>query len=140
MLNLLATAAASFPADGLDSIDVNDLDITGLVAIIMAFTLPAVIVLIVTVFRLRQQRLQNEIIAKLAAAGQTIPPELFNVMQRPRSNLNRGLVMLAVGLALTLAFYLTGNDAWPYALIPVFVGVARLLAWAVEDRRQQPDR
>lgn len=140
MLNLLSTGAASFQIDGLDSLNASDLDITGLVAVIMAFALPAVIVITVMIFRLRQQRLQNEIIAKLAAAGQPIPPELFRAMPCRRSNLNRGLVMLAVGLALTLAFYLTGNHAWPYALIPVFVGVARLLAWMLEDRHQAQDR
>lgn len=140
MLNLLSAATASFQIDGLDTLNAHPLDVTGLVAVIMAFALPAVIVMTITIFRLRQQRLQNEIIAKLAAAGQPIPPEMFKAMQRPRSNLNRGLVMLSVGLALMLAFYLTGNHAWPYALIPVFVGVARLLAWAVEDRHQPQDR
>ncbi|NGY03594.1 DUF6249 domain-containing protein [Solimonas terrae] len=140
MLNLLSTAAASFQVDGLDSLDAHHLDITGLTTIIMAFALPAVIVITVMIFRLRRQRLQNEIIAKLAAAGQPIPPELFQAMSCRRSNLNRGLVMLSVGVALTLAFYLTGNHAWPYALIPIFVGVARLVAWAIEDRRQPQDR
>lgn len=140
MLNLLSAGTAGFRIDGLDSLNASDLDITGLVAVIMAFALPAVIVMIVAIFRLRQQRLQNDIIAKLAAAGQPIPPELFKTMQRPRSSLNRGLGMLAVGVALLLAFYLTGNDAWPYALIPLFVGVARLLAWVLEERRQPQDR
>ncbi|MFT4045218.1 MAG: DUF6249 domain-containing protein [Solimonas sp.] len=140
MLNLLSSAAATFQIDGLDAVGGgHDLDVTGLVAVILAFVLPAVIVIAVLLFRLRQQRLQNEIIAKLAASGQTVPPELFVAVRCQRSDLNRGLTMIAVGLAMALAFYLTGQQhAWPWALIPLFIGVARLLSWAVEGRNTSP--
>ena len=137
MLDVLSSAVASFQIDGLET-GGHDLDVTGLTAVIMAFALPAVIVIAVLLFRLRQQRLQNEIIAKLAASGQTVPPELLVAARDQRSGLSRGLTMLAVGLALALAFYLTGQaHAWPWALIPTFIGIARLISWAVEGRLTQ---
>lgn len=136
-LNLLSTAAASFSIEGLDAGGASTEDITGLVAVIMAFALPAVIVIAVLLFRLRQQRLQNEIIAKLAASGQPVPPELFTLTRLPRrSSLSSGFTLVAVGAALGLAFYLSGNeDAWAWSLIPLFIGVARLAAWAIEERK-----
>lgn len=141
MLNLLSDAATSFQIDGLGALSTDPLDVTGLVAVILAFSLPAVIVVAVLIFRLRSQRLQNEIITRLVAAGQPVPQELLVAAARTqRSNLNRGLTMLAVGAAMALAFWLTDNHAWPYALIPVAVGIARLVAWAVEDRPAGPAR
>lgn len=138
MLELLSTAAAGFQLDGLDAAGGGDLDITGLMAIVLAFATPVVIVIAVLLFRLRAQRMQNEIIAKLAASGQTVPPELLIATCCQRSSLRRGLTMLAVGLAMALVFYLTGqHHAWPWALIPTFIGVARLISWAVEDRPAQ---
>ncbi|WP_028081348.1 DUF6249 domain-containing protein [Solimonas soli] len=139
MINMLSSAAATLQVEGLDGIDFgagHGTDVTGIIAVVMAFALPAVIVIAVLLYRLRQQRLQNEIIAKLAASGQSIPPELL-VTRCARSNLSRGLTLLAVGMALALAFYLTGqHHAWPWALIPVFIGIARLLSWAIEERAQ----
>ncbi|NKF23262.1 DUF6249 domain-containing protein [Solimonas marina] len=130
MLNVLATATASLPIEPVDS-----LDVTGLTAVIMAFTLPAVLVIVITIYRLRQQRLLNEMVDKLIAAGQPVPPEILMMMTRTqRSSLSRALTMLGVGVAGGLALYFTDNDAWPWALVPLAVGVARLIAWRVEDR------
>ena len=139
MLNMLSSSAATFQIDGLDTVGGgHPLDVTGLVAVILAFALPAVIVIATLLFRLRQQRLQNEIIAKLAASGQTVPPELFVAARCQRTDLNRGLTMLAVGVGIALAFYLTGqHHSWPWALIPIFIGIARLASWAIEGRSSQ---
>ncbi|MGH8444994.1 MAG: DUF6249 domain-containing protein [Solimonas sp.] len=133
---LIGMAASGFQLDGVDFAAGHGADVTGIIAVVMAFVLPAVIVIAVLLFRLRQQRQQNEIIEKLAAAGQPVPPELFQSLRCSRSSLSRGLTMIAIGIGLLLAFYLTGNHhAWPYALIPLFIGVARLVSWAVEERR-----
>jgi Domain of unknown function (DUF6249) len=68
-----------------------------------------------------------------------LPPEFFqNGHRRPRTpadNLRRGLVLLLVGAAITLALYHTYNRSYLWGLVPAAIGVANLLTYWIESRK-----
>jgi hypothetical protein len=68
-----------------------------------------------------------------------LPPEFFqNGHRRPRTpadNLRRGLVLLLLGVAITIALYSTFNHHYLWGLIPAAVGIANLLTYWIESRK-----
>lgn len=144
MLPLLDEQTATVHIEGLDKL--GDLanshsafmgELIGLVSVILIFGTPVVIVLAVLASRNRRQRMQNEVVLKLAERGQPIPPELFLQPERPRSDLGSGLSLIGAGLGLAAGLYFAGGEEGiGFALIPFFIGVARLIAWKLERREQ----
>ncbi len=78
--------------------------------------------------------------------GMEIPPLPVEFYQdarrryRPGDNLRRGLVLLFVGAAVTIALNATVNRYALWGLVPAAVGVANLLVYFIEGRRKVPDR
>jgi hypothetical protein len=69
-----------------------------------------------------------------------LPPEFFQNGKRkhsgtPADQLRRGLVMLLVGVAISVALYGTHNDAYLWGLVPAAIGVAQLLSYLIESRK-----
>ena len=77
--------------------------------------------------------------------GMEIPPLPAEFYQdarrrcRPGDNLRRGLVLLFVGGAIAAALSATGHRAAAWGLVPAAVGLANLLAYFIEARRNRPD-
>ena len=69
-----------------------------------------------------------------------LPPEFFQENRRrgtstPGDYLRRGLLLLMVGLAITVALYRMNNDLFLWGLVPTAVGVAYLLFYWFEVRK-----
>lgn len=68
-----------------------------------------------------------------------LPPEFFQNGYRksctPGNTLRRGLVLLLVGAAITVALYSTFNRNYLWGLIPAAIGVANLLTYFIESRK-----
>jgi hypothetical protein len=67
-----------------------------------------------------------------------LPAEFFQDMRRrrwPADNLRRGLVLLLVGVAITLALGASDNGNALWGLVPAAVGLAYLLVYFIEGRR-----
>jgi uncharacterized membrane protein YoaK (UPF0700 family) len=58
---------------------------------------------------------------------------------QPGDRLRRGLVMLFVGVAITIALNRTGEHYALWGLIPIAIGAANLLAYFIGGQRQPPD-
>ena len=123
-------------------------DVTGIVAVVGAFSIPVLIVGLGLYFRHRRQKLLHETIRLMIEKGQPIPPELLNgpaippeMMNNPwnvfparvRNDLRRGLIWVGVGLALLLG-HVSGPGLGNVGLIPLFIGLAYLITWAVERK------
>ena len=144
MLPLLHSA--SLTVDGLDQLS-NAGDspaaaigaLTGLVSAFMVFAVPVLIVMMVLRSRERRRRMQHEVVMKLAEKGQAVPPELFleqsaQEEKKKKSDLSSGLTMVGAGLGIAVAFYINGDSGMVgWALIPFFVGAARLISWKLEQ-------
>jgi hypothetical protein len=83
--------------------------------------------------------MQHEVVMKLAEKGQPVPPELFleqsdAEVRKKKSDLSSGLSLIGVGLGIAVAFYFNGDRGMVgWALIPFFIGVARLISWKLEQ-------
>ena len=143
MLPLLHSAALT--VDGLDQLSsAADSPVaaigamTGLVSAVLIFSMPVIIVWLNHVFRERKRKLQHEVIMKLAEKGQPVPPELFlepqQLLQKKKSDLSSGLTLVSIGIGIAVAFYFNGDQNMiGWALIPFFIGLARLIAWKLEQ-------
>jgi hypothetical protein len=142
MLPLLHSATLT--VDGLDQLS-NAADspvaaigaLTGLAAVILLFGMPVIIIWLNHVYRERRRRMQHEVVMKLAEKGQPVPPELFlepQQLQKKKSDLSSGLTLVCIGVGVAVGFYFNGNtDMVGWALIPFFIGLARLIAWKLEQ-------
>jgi hypothetical protein len=101
---------------------------------LVAFGLPLMLVVIILLYKHRKLRMTHETIARLADKGLPVPPELLEPPRRGQSGLRAGLVLVALGLAIGIFFAQTGVP-WSIGLIPGLMGVALLLAWAIELRQ-----
>jgi hypothetical protein len=69
-----------------------------------------------------------------------LPPEFFQNGRRkyahsPSDLLRRGLVLLLVGVAVSVALYGTHNRSYLWGLVPAAIGIAQLLAYFIEARK-----
>ena len=111
-------------------------------AIVASFCVPVFLVAIILYYKHRRNALNHETIARLAEKGLPVPAQLLDP-PRPRSGLRGGLVLLALGIALSIYAWERGMP-WSVGLIPGLMGVALLIAWRLEDkpveRRDAPTR
>jgi hypothetical protein len=126
----------------------NVLEIVALVAVLAtALVLPVTLLCVFLHFRHRRTKLLHETLRAMVDKGVPIPPELLNTKTqstpRQRGNdLRRGLMCVGVGLGLVLMALAThGSGKIGFAgFIPLFIGAAFLIAWRVEQPRQdQPE-
>lgn len=141
---MLLTSAAEFGIDlgqhaGLGDAATPLLDaLLPLLAVLMVFGMPIVIVLAVLRYRAQRQKSINDMVLKLADKGQPIPPELFLAPGRKRkSDVSSGLSLVGAGLGLMGFFWFAGADpAIGIGFIPLMIGVGQLIAWKIEQGRK----
>lgn len=108
--------------------------VVAIAGMLVAFGLPLALVVAILDYKRRRMRMIHETIARLADKGLPVPPELLEPPRRSQSGLRGGLVLVALGLAIGIFFAQTGVP-WSIGLIPGLMGVALLLAWAIERRQ-----
>ena len=104
---------------------------TGMLA---SFGLPLLVIAAILVYKHQRNKLHQETILKLAEKGLPVPPELLQPPPRSPSP-KGGLVLLALGIALSLFFWERGQP-WSIGLIPGLMGVALLIAWKIDSGAQ----
>ena len=108
--------------------------VVAIAGMLVAFGLPLALVATILDYKRRRMRMIHETIGRLAEKGLPVPPELLEPPRRSHSGLRGGLVLIALGLAIGIFFAQTGVP-WSIGLIPGLMGVALLLAWAIERRQ-----
>jgi hypothetical protein len=69
-----------------------------------------------------------------------LPPEFFlsghrKYSRTPSDQLRRGLILLLVGVAVSVALYGTHNRSYLWGLVPAAIGIAQLLSYFIETRK-----
>ncbi|MDJ0926512.1 MAG: DUF6249 domain-containing protein [Gammaproteobacteria bacterium] len=112
--------------------------IVGGLAVILIFGTPLLLVAAVLYASHRKRRQTNELAGQFIATGQPLPDELLRALDNgtsTRNSLYRGMISLGLALGIFLAFWLMGAKSAAYlALIPLFLGIALLLIWWIEQR------
>ncbi len=96
------------------------------------------VVALVISHRLKKAKLLHETIRAMIDKGQPIPPELLQPQEprrKPRSDLRRGLVFIAIGIALLVVLHSWGNNIRAAGWIPLLMGVAFLITWKLEANK-----
>src|SRR5438876_5955047 len=106
-------------------------------SLLVTFGLPLLIVAIVLFYKHRKLRITHDTIVRLAEKGIPVPPELLEPPRQRSSGLRGGLVLIALGAGLSIFFLQNERGGpWSIGLIPGLMGVALLIAWAIESRAQ----
>jgi len=111
----------------------------GALAITLIFGTPIMIVAAVLYASYRKRRLAHETINQYLASGKEIPEEIMQNLFKthtasPKSNLHKGMIMIAVGLGILTCFIAMGASEAAYlGLIPLFIGIAQLIIWRAEE-------
>jgi hypothetical protein len=109
----------------------------GLVAVVLIFGTPIIIVLAAFRNRTNKQRLINELALRLAEKGHPIPPELFMEQVRQKSDLRRGIIWAAVGLGLVCFGGVSdSSDLIGIGTIPLMIGAGFAVAGWLENKQK----
>jgi hypothetical protein len=109
----------------------------GLIAVVLIFGTPIIIVLAAFRNRTNKQRMVNELALKLAEKGHAIPPELFAEAVREKSDLRRGIIWAAIGMGVVLFGAFDGDsDIMGIGFIPLMIGVGFAVAAWLENKQK----
>jgi len=111
--------------------------LVGLVAVVLIFSTPVIIIVAMLRRSTNRQKLVNDLALKLAEKGQQIPPELFMEPMRQKSDARRGVIWMAVGAGMFFAGIFSGDsDLMGWGCVPLMVGVGFFVAARLEKRQQ----
>jgi hypothetical protein len=114
--------------------------ILAVIAILSTFGLPFIIIALILYYKHRKRRQRDILIVKFIDAGKEVPVELLTspgAAGAPSGNLERGIMLMGIGtgLFLFLGMLIAWNVA-SVALIPLFIGVARVVTWSLGNRSE----
>jgi hypothetical protein len=111
--------------------------LVAMMGMLVTFGLPLLLVAVILFYKHRKARITHETIVRLAEKGLPVPPELIDPPRRGARirAFAAGLILIGLGVGLALFFNEVGAP-WSIGFIPGLMGVALLLAWAIERRKQ----
>jgi hypothetical protein len=82
----------------------------------------------------RRDRSRHETLRAIIERGGELPPDLLMPPSRPRSDLRRGVLLLAGGLGLMIVLGALSHEkgVWTAGLVPLLLGLGYLLVWKLE--------
>lgn len=121
----------------------NDGENFGIVLFLsIATTAPFACAVLIVFFIIRgitiRKREHNKLIEKAIECNYPLPDDFFKAPKRHRSRLQSALVWIAWGVGI-ISFCLIMSNGTVYAigLIPLLVGIAKLITYFVEDRKKE---
>lgn len=117
------------------------IDFVGLVAVLLIFGSPVVIVFIISYNRRRKREMVHGTIDKMIEMGQEVPVEMLDALDKgdgAKPTVQKAYVNIAIGLGAGIALMsLAGADVATLALIPLFIGLAQLLVNKLEKDKAE---
>ena len=112
--------------------------LVSVVAILSTLGMPFIIIGLILFYKHRKRRQRDLLISKFIDAGKDIPVEILqgsDGSDEPQGNFQRGIMLTGIGIGLLLFLgILVGWDVASVALIPLFIGLARLLIWKLSTQ------
>ncbi|RBP50872.1 DUF6249 domain-containing protein [Arenicella xantha] len=106
-------------------------------AVVLTLGMPVIIVLLVLWFGHKKRRQRLELINRFLDAGKDVPPEILHTIDNDGGDsLKRGIMLTGIGLGVVAGFSAVGeNTVAGFGLIPMFIGIARLVYWYLAERK-----
>lgn len=114
----------------------SSIALVAIVGMVAGFGLPLVLVAIVLYYKHRKVQMNHETILRLAEKGLPVPPELMEPPRQGNAGLRGGLVLVALGIALSV-FFAGWGPGWSIGLVPGLMGLALLIAWKIENKTRR---
>ena len=107
-------------------------------AIVLSLGMPIIILLLVLLFSHRRRKQKMELVKTYLDANQEVPEHVLAEFDTGKSShLSSGVKLLGAGIGIGLALLvLVGEDVAAIALIPIFIGLARLTLWKMEPVKE----
>lgn len=119
----------------------GSIDVVGLVAVLLIFGSPVLIVFIISYNRRRKREMVHGTIDKMIEMGQEVPVEMLDALDKgdgAKPTAQKAYVNIAIGLGAGIALMsLAGADVATLALIPLFIGLAQLLVSKLEKDKAE---
>lgn len=111
------------------------LDIIALVAVILTLGGPVFMVGLVSYFRCRRLKVQQQCLDRILDEGREIPEDFFHVLlEAPTKRLRSGIKQICLGLGLLCSLsLLLGLALGSIGAIFIFTGLAQLIIWKYES-------
>ena len=103
--------------------------------VFIVFACPVAIVGVILFYQYRRNLILHKTLAAMIDKGVPIPPELLQPEKPRRSDLRRGIVLVAVGIGLIIFFVAEHDHAWGLGFIPLLIGAGYLIAWKMEQSK-----
>ena len=109
--------------------------IIAIVAIMFTIGSPILIIGTILYYKHRKRRQRNALIEKFLDSGQEVPAEIMESADLANNTLSRGIRLTAIGLGLYIFLgSFIGWDIATVALIPLCIGIARIIIWKLSDK------
>ena len=110
--------------------------------VFIAIVTPFTSLVLIVFFAIRgitcRQRERNKLIEKAIDNNYPLPDDFFSSQKNPRTRLQSALVWLAWGIGIISFCLIMSNDTvYAIGLIPLLVGIAKLITYFVEDRKKE---
>ena len=110
--------------------------------VFIAIVTPFTSLVLIVFFAIRgitcRQRERNKLIEKAIDNNYPLPDDFFSSQKNSRTRLQSALVWLAWGIGIISFFLIMSNDTvYAIGLIPTLVGIAKLITYFVEDRKNE---
>lgn len=96
--------------------------------------LPFVFIVAIIAFSAKEKKEESkrryDLYTKSLEMGQTVPEHFFDEPKKvnPSSNMKKGILWLAIGIAVVISFLVMGQHKWLFiGIVPSFVGIGYLL-------------
>jgi len=109
-------------------------------AVILIFGGPLFLVIALLAFGHRKRKQKMELVELYIKHDRDIPEHVINGLDSggSASSLKSGLTLTAVGLGVVAALGASGaEEAVGFGLIPMFLGIARLIFWSLVERKNE---
>lgn len=111
-------------------------------AVILIFGMPLFLLLALLGAGNRKRKQKMELVNLYIKSERDIPEHVITALDSggSASSLKSGLTLTAVGLGIVGAFNIIGaEEAGAFGLIPMFLGIARLIFWFLVERKAEPE-
>ncbi len=111
-----------------------------ILGVILIFGFPILVLIAVFIYLGRKRRQKMAIIQVYLDAGKDVPVELLRTFDGNGNSFKSGIMLTGTGLGIAAAFNAAGDTTiGALGLIPLFIGVAKLLFWYFEERKYTQD-